>query len=144
MARPKGIPADFAGPTYDSRHGYVPETGMAIRDGARCTQPDRSAYRAVTQAYKYCLTCNHWSIMHPGHGVCHGRTYARWHGPNVACGCLQFDDPEPGRPDQVYTRDQIDRMLRFRWEAVKDRVYLMRDGRYGLLDPWTDKEKYFA
>jgi hypothetical protein len=35
-------------------------------------------------------------------------------------------------------------MLRWRWERVKDRIYLMKDGRYGLLDQWTDQEKYFA
>jgi hypothetical protein len=42
-----------------------------------------------------------------------------------------------GRPDRVYTRDQVDRMLRYRWEAVKDSIYLLRDGRW---DEWSSEE----
>jgi hypothetical protein len=137
MARPKGLPADFAGPAYDSAHGYTPETGMALRDGARQYQVDLTAYRAAAMARKFCLTCHHWSQLHPDHGRCQGRTL-------VPCGCPEFNDPEPGRPDQVYTRDQIDRMWRWRWEEIRNRVYLLVDGRYGLIDPWTDPEKYFA
>jgi hypothetical protein len=135
---------EYVGTAWDADHGYTPETGMAKRDGALQYRPASSRYQVDISSFKYCLTCKHWARMHPGHGPCHGRTYAHWRGPNVPCGCPGFADPEPGRPDQVYSRDQIDRMLRFRWEAKKDRIYLLKDGRYGLLDPWTDKEKYFA
>jgi hypothetical protein len=141
MPRVKGIPADFVGPAYDSVHGYVPETGMALRYGVRQSTPDRTRYRAAVVSRKYCLTCNHYARFHPGHGPCVTRAGSV---NDIPCGCPQFNDPEPGRPDNVYSRDQIDRMLRWRWEMVKDRIYLMRDGRYGLLDQWTDKEKYFA
>jgi hypothetical protein len=143
MSRPKGLPADFEGPAYDAEHGYTPETGMALRDGARRSSPDKSRYLAVAEQTKFCLrpSCGHWARLHPGHGPCQGFIIG---GDIRPCGCEEFADPEPGRPDQVYTRDQVDRMLRWRWERVKDRVYLMKDGRYGLLDPWTDKNKYFA
>lgn len=141
MSRPKGIPADFVGPAYDSRHGYIPETGLALRDGARQSSPNRARYRAAVASLKHCLTCHHRALFHPGHGPCVTRSGAT---NDLPCGCAAFQDPEPGRPDRVYTRDQIDRMLRFRFERVKDRLYLMKDGRYGVLDEWTDKEKYFA
>jgi hypothetical protein len=141
MPRVKGIPTDFVGPAFDSRHGYVPETGMALRYGARQSCQDKSSYRAAVAFRKYCLGCNHWAPFHPGHGPC-----VVWSGAvnDIPCGCPGFQDPEPGRPDNIYTRDQIDRMLRWRFERVKDRIYLMKDGNYGLLDQWTDKEKYFA
>jgi hypothetical protein len=35
-------------------------------------------------------------------------------------------------------------MLRWRWELVKDKLYLMKDGNYGVIDAWTNPEKYFA
>ena len=125
-------------PAFDTAHGYNPGSGMAIRDGARQSGPDRSRYKAVAEAHKNCLACPHWDLLHPGHGKCRGYTYS-----GAALDpspCAGFVDPEVGRPDRVYTRDQVDRMLRYRWEAVKDRIYLLRDGRYGLWDEWSSEE----
>jgi hypothetical protein len=141
MNRTKRRPAGFEGPIYDSRHGYDPETGMAIRDGARCNRADPARYRAAMVDVKVCRGCSHWARAHPDHGRC---LFFSFKGDLVPCGCQAFVDPEPGRPDRVLTRDQVDRMLRYRWEAIKDRVYLMKDGRYGVLDRYTDRDKYFA
>ncbi len=115
------------------------ETRVAILDGARQYRPGRSRYRAVARSVKSCLSCHHWARLHPGHGPCVGMFY---HGPGPAspCVCAAFSDPEPGRPDQVYTRDQVDRMVRHRWEGRKDRIFLLRDGRYGLWDEWSSED----
>jgi hypothetical protein len=131
--------SDFLGPAFDTAHGYNAQAGMAIRDGARQSRPGGSRYRAVARSVKICLSCHHWARLHPGHGPCVGMFY---HSPGHAnsCVCAGFVDPEVGRPDRVYTRDQVDRMLRYRWEAVKDRIYLLRDGRYGLWDQWSSEE----
>jgi hypothetical protein len=78
---------------------------------------------------------------HPGHGRC--LIYQRYVIPWVKrtpCTCTEFGDAEPGRPDVVYTRDQLDRMLRYRYVAIKDRVYLLKDGRYGIWDSQSSEE----
>jgi hypothetical protein len=79
---------------------------------------------------KACLGCHHWLRQHPGRGPCTGD--------RGGCACLGFVDPEPGRPDIIYTRDMIERLPQSRWEAIKDKLYLLRDGRYGVIDAQTD------
>jgi hypothetical protein len=116
---------------------------LVIRDGARQVYPEPSAHQAKVADIKRCLTCRHWTQLHPGHGPCVAYRYVYW-AQTEPCPCTGFADPEPGRPDQVYTRDQIERMWRYRFEAIKDRLYLMKDGRYAKWDQWCDPERYFA
>lgn len=113
----------------------------AVQDGARITHPDPTKRKAVASAVKFCLACPHWAHLHPGHGPCAGQI--RRMAKMDPCTCAGFVDPEPGRPDRVFTREQVDKMPANRWIAIKARVYLMKDGRYGVLDEWTDKDKYF-
>jgi hypothetical protein len=108
-------------------------------DGARFSHPSGERYRRRARRVKKCLDCPHWVFLHPEHGPCLGwnpyRNYPERHG---ACKCTGFADPIPGRPDRVFTRDQIDRMRRGRWEEKKDRMFLLKDGSYGLWDQWSD------
>jgi hypothetical protein len=114
-----------------------------VRDTSRLSHPDTSRHKARNAMVKRCLGCPHWSYLHPEHGPCVGWYQTnRWH--RDLCTCTKFQDPEPGRPDMIYTRYQIETMRPDRWEPRKHLIYLMKDGRYGLLDKWTDKEKYFA
>jgi len=131
---------DFVGPAFDTNHGYTRDTGIAIRDGARANAQIGSVYLEAERYVKFCLACPHWLRMHPKHGPCFGRTRDRWRGPSIPCPCPEFVDPEPGRPDRVLTRAQVDRMLRYRFEAIKDKLYLLRDGNYGIWDEWSSEE----
>ena len=119
--------------------GNVPpieELWYVSRDGARHNHPDPTRYRAVTAAVKTCLACNHWARFHPGHGPCTAYTYDA----SRPCHCAEFSDPQPGRPDQIYTREQIERMRSWRWNAQKDRIFLLKDGHYGLWDKWSSED----
>jgi len=134
--------SNFVGPNYDTNRGYTPETGAVILDGARHQTQGGAAYLEAERYVKFCLGCPHWARMHPEHGPCLGYILkgARMYGQPDPCPCTGFVDPEPGRPDRVFTRAQVDRMLRWRWEAVKDKLYLLRDGNYGVWDSWSSKE----
>lgn len=120
-----------------------PTLYMVIRDGARTVRPEPSAHQAKMAYAKHCLTCRHWTQLHPGHGPCVAYHYL-YSGQTAPCTCSEFADPEPGRPDQVYTRAQVERMWAYRFNAIKDRLYLMKDGRYAKWDQWCDPERYFA
>jgi N6-adenosine-specific RNA methylase IME4 len=129
QARPKA-------PQAIAMNGHMDEFHAVSRDGARHNHPSPLRYRAVTAAVKNCLACNHWARFHPGHGPCKAYTYDA----SRPCTCTEFSDPQPGRPDQVYTREQIDRMTTWRWNAQKDRIFLLKDGRYGLWDQWASED----
>jgi hypothetical protein len=90
-----------------------------------------SSWREPSTLVKACLGCPHWLREHPGRGACAGGS--------GTCTCSAFVDPEPGRPDVVYTRDMVDRIPESRWEVIKDQLYLLRDGRYGVVDAQTDR-----
>lgn len=121
---------NFHGPLYDNAFTPHPARTLAIMDHARASHPDTSRYKAVVPMVKHCLTCDHWARLHPGHGRCRGIAFA--------CPCTAFADPQPGRPDRIYTREQIDGLRPWRWRAVQDRVYLLKDGHYGVWDEWSD------
>jgi hypothetical protein len=137
--RPEPDFVNFHGTKWDKEQSPQPLRALLVQDHARASRPSPARYRAVYEQMKLCLSCKHWARFHPGHGACVGYTY---HGPSHAskCVCAGFSDPEPGRPDQVYTREQIDRMTRPRWEEKKDRIFLLRDGRYGLWDQWSTED----
>jgi hypothetical protein len=133
--------SDFVGPNYDTNHSYTPETGAVIMDGARANTQVGSAYLEAEFYVKFCLGCPHWARAHPDHGRClMFIVNGRWRGPAVPCSCPGFVDPLPGRPDRVLTRVQVDRMLRWRWELVKNKLYLLKDGTYGVWDRWSSPE----
>jgi len=118
------------------------EAHQAIRDGSRQSSKSQR-YVESLRSVKRCLNCPHWVRLHPQHGACVGRTHTGDRN-SAPCYCQEFVDPEPGRPDRVFTREQVDKLSAQRWKLVKDSIYLMVDGRYGILDPWTDVEKYFV
>jgi hypothetical protein len=130
---------NFEGTSYDWPDPGTyrsPDLAM-VQDGARSTHPDGERYRRWTRRVKRCLDCPHWVFLHPDHGPCIGINC--FTGPKKGpCKCTGFADPIPGRPDLVYTRDQIDRMSRWRWDSRKDRIFLLKDGYYGLWDKWSD------
>ena len=115
----------------------------AIKDGVR--QRQRNVERALeaNKSLKLCGGCAHWVRLHPQHGACVGRWRQGDHS-TVVCTCEGFVDPFPGRPDRVFTREQVDRLSSQRWKLVRNRLYLMTDGRYGVLDEWTDTALYFV
>jgi hypothetical protein len=119
--RPEPDFVNFHGTKWDKEQSPQPLRALLVQDHARASRPSPARYRAVYEQMKLCLSCKHWARFHPGHGACVGYTY---HGPSHAskCVCAGFSDPEPGRPDQVYTREQIDRMTRPRWEEKKPRT----------------------
>jgi hypothetical protein len=129
---------NFCGTKWDIEQAPNPIRPLLARDHARLSHPPPTRYRAVVSSIKFCLACPHWARFHPGHGECIAHNYYGWG--SLKCACTAFADPEPGRPDQVYTRDQIDRMSRCRWEARKHRIFLLRDGRYGLWDQWSSPD----
>ena len=47
--------------------------------------------------------------------------------------------PEEG-PDRILSRDQFDHTLRYRFEEIKDRLYLLKDGTYGVWDEWSTED----
>ena len=119
------------------------EAYAALSDGARQWRQNGDRTREAHKSVKKCTGCNHWVRLHPLHGPCTAKSMRRGKG-MVYCGCSGFVDPEPGRPDRVFTREQIDRLPSPRWRLIKDIIYLMKDGRYGILDEWTDAGKYFV
>lgn len=99
------------------------------KDTVRMFPRPRERSIAHGTSEKRCLACNHWVKSHWDHGAC----------TNAHCKtCLVFVDPEPGRPDIVFTREQVDKMRADRYRVYRDKLYLMKDGRYGILDRWTD------
>jgi hypothetical protein len=133
--------SDFVGPSFDRNRGATPEVGWAIMDGARRQTQGPSAYLEAKRYIKFCLACPHWVRVHPEHGPCLGPSlFTKWRTTPPQCPCTGFVDPFPGRPDRVLTRAQVDRMLRWRWELVKDKIYLLKDGNYGVWDRWSSPE----
>jgi len=138
--RPEPDFVNFHGIQHDKRrHPPHPLKALLIKDQARTSHPPSDRYLAVVGSVKFCLACPHWARFHPAHGACIAHDYHS-HGQASRCRCTEFSDPEPGRPDQVYTREQIDRMTRDRWESRKHRIFLLRDGRYGLWDQWSTED----
>lgn len=139
MTAPEPDLVNFEGKMFDAKRAYPPHVLPLAHDHARPSKPSPARYRAVYEQMKLCLSCAHWARFHPEHGPCVGYVY---HGPShcTKCVCAGFSDPEPGRPDQIYTREQIDRMNRWRWEERKDRIFLLRDGHYGLWDKWSSED----
>lgn len=110
------------------------EASLVNRDGVRAFSRPSERNKAHAATEKLCRNCRHWVKLHPEHGPCRNPNCAR------ADKCAQFEDPEPGRPDVIFTREQIDRMHPWRYRLHKDRLYLLVDGRYGLLDRWTSPD----
>src|SRR5580658_3393422 len=80
------------------------------KDTVRMLPRPRERSRAYGSTQKRCLGCNHWLKSHLNHGAC---TNAHCHT------CLLFVDPEPGRPDTIFIREQVDRMKIARYRVYK-------------------------
>lgn len=107
----------------------------AHRAGVRSKPLPTERAKAHAKTEKKCLGCNHWLKAHPDHSYC----LICQHNGKVC----EFQDPEPGRPDIIFSRDQIERMRENRFVKYRDRLYLMKDGRYGVLDVWTDRRWFW-
>ena len=110
------------------------EASLFNRDTVRIAPRPNVRNKAHSATEKRCLNCHHWVKLHPEHGPCRNPSCVR------VGKCLQFEDPEPGRPDVIFTREQIDRMHPSRYRLHKDRLQLLVDGRYGLPDRWSSAQ----